>query len=70
MFAALLAFVYRYIHVLFDELARMRTAQRGANVQTCAGLARLEGSRAARRHAFDPGLVRAERIHGAMCSRG
>ena len=24
----LLEFVYRYLHVLFDELARMRTAQR------------------------------------------
>ena len=70
LFAALLAFVYRYIHVLFDELARMRTAQRARTFKRVprwrgwTGTVQLIGMLSIR------ALVRAERIHGAMCSRG
>ena len=70
LFTAMLAFVFRYLSVLFDELARMRTAQR----------ARTFGARPVKsgwRNAVQlvgmlliRALDRAERIHGAMCSRG
>src|SRR5215471_3437981 len=70
VFVSLLAFVYRYLFVLFDEISRMRTAQR----------ARTFGRRPARErwnHSVQlvgmlliRALDRAERIHGAMCARG
>ncbi len=69
-FVALLAFVYRYLFVLFDELARMKTAQRArtfgrrpwsAGWKSAVQLIGLLLIRA---------LDRAERIHGAMSSRG
>src|SRR5579872_7301912 len=68
LFAALLAFVYRYLFVLFDELARMRTAQRArtfgprplrTNWRSTTQLVGMLLIRA---------LDRAERIHGAMCA--
>ena len=69
-FGGMLAFVYRFIFVLFDELARMRTAQR----------ARTFGRRSPRERwkmavqlvgmLLIRALDRAERIHGAMCARG
>lgn len=70
LFTAMLAFVFRYLFVLFDELARMRTAQRartfgarraGAGWKSAVQLVGTLLIRA---------LDRAERIHGAMCSRG
>lgn len=70
LFAALLAFMYRYLFVLFDELSRMRTAQR----------ARTFGTRSTWKVWLSNGQLlgmlliramnRAERIHGAMCARG
>lgn len=70
LFAALLAFMYRYLFVLFDELGRMRTAQR----------ARTFGARSTWKVWLSNGQLlgmlliramnRAERIHGAMCARG
>jgi cobalt/nickel transport system permease protein len=70
LFAALLAFVYRYIHVLFDELARMRTAQRARTFQRRPGWRGWQGSVQLVGMLLIRALVRAERIHGAMCSRG
>ncbi len=70
LFVSLLAFAFRYLYVLFDELARMRTAQRartfvrrppGAGWKNSVHLVGMLLVRA---------LDRAERIHGAMCSRG
>jgi cobalt/nickel transport system permease protein len=69
-FVELLAFMYRYCFVVFDELVRMRTAQRARTVSsqslwhTWRDAANLLGMLLIR------SLNRAERIHGAMCSRG
>jgi cobalt/nickel transport system permease protein len=70
LFAGLLAFTYRYIHVLFEELARMKTAQRARTFQrqsawrSCTSTTHLVGMLLIR------ALDRSERIHGAMASRG
>lgn len=66
----MLAFMYRYIFVLFAELARMRAAQRartfgprpywGGWIQNARLLAAL----------LIRAMSRADRIHGAMCARG
>ena len=70
LFAALLAFMYRYLFVLFDELARMRTAQRARTFgprstwETWSSNGQLLGMLLIR------AMNRAERIHGAMCARG
>jgi len=70
LFTAMLAFVFRYLSVLFDELARIRTAQRARtfgprpvksgwkNAVQLVGMLLIRA------------LDRAERVHGAMCSRG
>ena len=67
---AILAFMYRYVFVVWDELDRMRTARKA---RTFSGgslwfrwktLSQLIGMLLIR------SLNRAERIHGAMCSRG
>jgi|688.fasta_scaffold370858_2 cobalt/nickel transport system permease protein len=69
-FVELLAFMYRYCFVVFDELVRMRTAQRARTVsppslwQAWRDATNLLGMLLIR------SLNRAERIHGAMCSRG
>jgi cobalt/nickel transport system permease protein len=70
VFASMLAFMYRYVFVLFEELARMRTAQRARSFGPrplwqewkCTGY--LLGGLLIR------ALTRAERIHDAMCARG
>jgi cobalt/nickel transport system permease protein len=70
MFTAMLAFVFRYLSVLFEELARMRTAQRARTFGTrpvksgWKNAVQLVGMLLIR------ALDRAERIHGAMCARG
>lgn len=67
---AILAFMYRYVFVVWDELDKMRTAR---NAREFSGgslwfrwktLSQLIGMLLIR------SLNRAERIHGAMCSRG
>jgi cobalt/nickel transport system permease protein len=70
LFTALLAFAYRYIDVLFDELARMRTAQRARTLQRSSGWRGWKGAIQLLGMLLIRALVRAERIHGAMCSRG
>ena len=67
---AILAFMYRYSYVVFDELERMRTARRardfggGSWWHGWTSNAQLIGMLLVR------SLGRAERVHGAMCSRG
>lgn len=67
---ALLAFMYRYIFVIFDELERMRTARRARTfgrislVRDWVAQGQLIGMLLIR------ALSRAERIHGAMSARG
>jgi cobalt/nickel transport system permease protein len=71
VFLAMLAFMYRYVFVLWDELDRMRTARRARTFGTTGGFrfrwrtsAQLLGMLLVR------ALERAERVHGAMCARG
>jgi len=67
---AILAFMYRYVFVVWDELDKMRTARKarafsgGSLWFRWKTLAQLIGMLLIR------SLNRAERIHGAMCSRG
>ncbi|MGQ0636263.1 MAG: cobalt ECF transporter T component CbiQ [Planctomycetaceae bacterium] len=67
---AMLAFMYRYTFLLFDELARMRAAQRARTFgprrpwEVWRHNARLIAVLLIR------ALSRAERVHGAMCARG
>jgi len=67
---AILAFMYRYFFVLWDELRKMQTARRARTLgaqslwsrwKTLANLIGMLLIRA---------MERAERIHGAMCARG
>ncbi|MBS0265589.1 MAG: cobalt ECF transporter T component CbiQ [Planctomycetes bacterium] len=70
VFVSLLIFTLRYLYVLFDELARMKTAQRARTFQrqstwrSWLGTTQLVGMLLIR------ALNRAERIHAAMMSRG
>lgn len=70
LFLAMLAFAFRYLSVLFDELARMRTAQRARTF--VRGPARANWMKSVQLVGIllIRALDRAERIHGAMCSRG
>ena len=67
---AMLAFMHRYLFVLWDELDRMRTAWRarefghGRTAGRSIAAARLIGMLVVR------GLTRAERVHLAMLARG
>jgi cobalt/nickel transport system permease protein len=70
VFAALLAFVYRYVFVLFDELARMRTAQRARTFGCRPGRTRWTSAVQLVGTVLIRAIDRAERIHGAMSSRG
>lgn len=70
LFAALLAFVYRYLFVLFDELARMRTAQRARTFGARPAHASWRSTIQLLGMLLIRALDRAERIHGAMCARG
>jgi cobalt/nickel transport system permease protein len=70
LFVAMLAFTYRYVFVVFDELARMRTAQRARTFgrRSTWGVwkstVQLVGMLLIR------SLNRAERVHNAMLARG
>ena len=67
---AILAFMYRYVFVVWDELDKMRTARKARALSGGSlwfrwkTLSQLIGMLLIR------SLNRAERIHGAMCSRG
>lgn len=67
---AMMAFMYRYIFVLWDELTKMRVARRARTFQKggwwfrWTTLAQLIGMLLIR------AMGRAERVHHAMCARG
>ena len=67
---AILAFMYRYVFVVWDELDKMRTARKARSFSSDSlwfrwkTLSQMIGMLLIR------SLNRAERIHGAMCSRG
>jgi cobalt/nickel transport system permease protein len=70
LLVAILAFMYRYSYVVFDELHRMRTARsargfgRGGWWASWTSSGQLVGMLLVR------SLSRAERVHGAMLARG
>jgi cobalt/nickel transport system permease protein len=67
---ALLAFTYRYVFVVFDELARMRTAQRARTFGKRPPWAVWKSSVQLVAMLLIRSLNRAERVHNAMLARG
>lgn len=67
---ALLAFMYRYLFVVFDELQRMRNARRARTFGRVSMVRDWAGRGQLLAMLFIRALNRAERVHGAMCARG
>lgn len=67
---AMLAFMYRYIFVLWDELDKMRVARRARTFRTVTLRERWRISTQLIGMLLIRAMGRAERIHGAMCARG
>ena len=67
---ATLAFAYRYVFVLWDELDKMRTARRARSFGTQSLWSRWKLSAQLLGMLLLRALTRAERVHGAMCARG
>lgn len=67
---AMLSFMYRFSYIMWDELERMQTARRVRSF----GRGGLRFAWHSRTQMLGMlllrGLTRAERVHGAMCSRG
>lgn len=70
MLIAMLAFMYRYVFVLWDELDRMRTAQRARTFGRTGLWFRWKTSAQLIGMLLIRAMQRAERVHGAMCARG
>ena len=70
LIVTLLAFMYRYLFIVFDELHRMQQARQARTFGRISTFrqwslgAQLVGMLLVR------GISRAERVHGAMCARG
>lgn len=67
---AMLAFMHRYVFVLWDELDRMRTARRARSFGPVGWRSRWRTSAQLIGMLLIRALGRAERVHGAMCARG
>jgi len=67
---AILAFMYRYIFVVWDELDKMRTARKARTFSGGSLWFRWKTLSQMIAMLLIRSLNRAERIHGAMCSRG
>jgi cobalt/nickel transport system permease protein len=67
---AMLAFMYRYVFVLWDELDRMRVARRARTFGDGALWLRWKASAQLIGMLLIRAMERAERVHGAMCARG
>ena len=70
MLAAILAFMYRYIFVVFDELERMREGRRARTFSKQGLLAAWKTNAQLIGMLLIRSMNRAERVHGAMCARG
>ena len=68
-FVAMLAFMYRYSFVVWDELSKMRTARKARRFRRGFGF-RWRGSIQLIGLLLIRAMERAERVHGAMCARG
>ena len=67
---ATLAFMYRYVFVLWDELDKMRTARRARTFGEGGVLFRWKTSGQLIGMLLIRAMERAERVYGAMCARG
>ena len=67
---AILAFMYRYVFVVWDELDKMRTARKARNFSGGSLRFRWKTLSQMISMLLIRSLNRAERIHGAMLSRG
>jgi cobalt/nickel transport system permease protein len=67
---ATLAFAYRYVFVLWEELDKMRTARRARTFGSPGLWSRWKTSVQLLGMLLLRALTRAERVHGAMCARG
>jgi len=67
---AILAFMYRFIFVLWDELDTMRAARRARNFDRGGLLFRWRNSAQMIGMLLIRALTRSERVYGAMCARG
>lgn len=67
---AMLAFMHRYLFVLWDELERMRTARRARSFGPIGFRQRWTGSAQLIGMLLIRAMDRAGRVHGAMCARG
>lgn len=67
---AMLAFMYRYIFVLWDELDKMRVARRARSFGSAGYWDRWRTSAQLIGMLLIRAMERAERVHGAMCARG
>lgn len=65
-----LAFAYRYLFVLWDELDKMRTARQARTFGAPGTWSRWKTSAQLLGMLVLRALTRAERVHGAMCARG
>jgi cobalt/nickel transport system permease protein len=70
VFVATLAFMYRYIFVLWDELEKMRMARRARTFGAGGFWLRWKTSAQLIGMLLIRAMERAERVHGAMCARG
>ncbi len=68
--AAMLAFMYRYTFVVFDELAKMRAARRARTFSSRGAWREWSAAAQLLGRLLIRSLDRAERIHSAMCARG
>lgn len=67
---AMMAFMYRYVFVLWDELAKMRNARRARTFTSRGPWQRWRTSVQVIGMLLIRAMQRAERVHGAMCARG
>ena len=70
LLTATLAFMYRYIFVLWDELDRMRVARRARTFGEGSLWFHWKSSAQLIGMLLIRAMERAERVHGAMCARG
>jgi len=67
---AILAFMYRFVFVLWDELDKMRTARRARTFERAGTLFRWKIAAQMIGMLVIRALGRSERVYGAMCARG
>ena len=67
---AILAFMYRFVFVLWDELDTMRTARRARAFDRAGAFFRWRNGASMIGMLLIRALERSERVYGAMCARG